>query len=173
MRVRGFVLITGAIALTGCSTEQRAANTAATNINAAAAAAQGDIDTYAANTMEVAVPAATPLPKAVPTPAPVERIAAATPSASVPAVDRQVPPESRVEAYPCPAQGMGTGQGVAQAVGQTRVTGRPDDAEFARPDRDAPAQRATASVWRKGDGQDLSAGREAGEQPANAGCAAN
>ena len=173
MRVRGFVLITGAIALTGCSTEQRAGNSGTTNINAAAAAAQGDIDTYAANSMEVAAPAATTVPKAAPADAPAERLAAKPAPAASPAaevlgnrqaalIDASDPPR------PCPTQN------IANVADQTRVSGRPDDAEFERGGRDAKVQRATVNVWQKGDGQALRTGRDAGEpQVASVGCTTN
>lgn len=169
--MRGFVLITGgAAALMGCSAERRSADTGTANINAAAVAAQGDIDTYAASTLQATPPASSPpSPKAAPVAPPVEKVErkpdpqpssepAVVPSR--PAVIRQVASGDATETYRC--------------GGQTRVSARADDSEFERPPRDAPAeQRPAGAVWQKGEGQDVRAGRDTLAGAVPAGCTAN
>lgn len=87
--VRCSVGIAGLLLLTGCGAEQRAGNVAAMDINAAAEAAKGDIDTYAADALQPAVPAVptvsqSPTTKlaAVPTPAAEEEATPETDDAS-------------------------------------------------------------------------------------------
>lgn len=75
----------GMALLAGCSAEQRAGNEPAADINAAAEAAQGDIDTYAANTLQ---PAPGPALKSEPAPSPTrETVAEAAPDSGQSAAD--------------------------------------------------------------------------------------
>lgn len=160
--MRGFVLITGVVALAGCSSEQRRNDSGATNINAAAVAAQGDIDTYAANTMQAAAP--TPEPKTAPVAPPVEKLAARSEPAPKPAPATAGNSQAAITPI---------GSEVVSCNGQTRVSVRADDAEFARPDRDAPAnQRAATGAWQPAAGPAVETDRDAGDQPTPVRCAA-
>lgn len=153
--------------LAGCSTERRPAESGATNINAAAVAAQDDIDTYAAGALQATPPAAAVKPTSAP--APVEKVAAnpnpaPSPEPAVattrPTPVREAATTERNESYRC--------------AGQTRVSTRADDSEFERAARDAPDdQRPGGGVWQKGNGQDVRADRDALDHTAPAGCTAN
>lgn len=54
------LIFAGFLALAGCGSERQAGNGTIADINAAAEAAQGDIDTYAANTLQSPTPVASP-----------------------------------------------------------------------------------------------------------------
>lgn len=150
--------------LAGCSSEQRGAESGAANINAAAVAAQGDIDTYAASTLQSAEPVATPLPKAAPAAPPAAKVAAPrTAPTAAPAVAKN----SQVAAVPI-------GTTAISCDGQTRVSARAEDADFVRADRDAPVeQRGSSGVWQPAAGPAVQTDRAAGEQPSSIRCATN
>ena len=58
--VRRSLIFAGFLALAGCGSERHGGNRTTADINAAAEAAQGDIDTYAANTLQSPTPVASP-----------------------------------------------------------------------------------------------------------------
>ena len=126
--MRVWWLIVGSVVLASCGSEQHADNKAAADIGAAAEAAQGDIDTYAANTLAAVGQVPSPTATALPPP---------------PTETRRERPEGRAE--PVAAVGnsvAGEVPSAAHCAGETRVSERSD-------------RQSGSAVWRRGDGTDL------------------
>lgn len=159
--MRGFFVISGAAMLCGCSAEHRTTSATA-DINAAAEAAQGDIDTYAANTLQASLPER-PAPTVTETTR--ARVATTEPSTE-PVPTAPSPSETQTVAL------TNATDPSFRCAGETRISVRAEG--DVKPGEDGAANsRAGAGVWTKGDGQDLRGDREASDRPATAGCTAN
>lgn len=143
-------MIFGGFLLAGCSVEERADSGSTADINAAAQAAQGDIDTYAANSLDAAPVG----PEAVTRRAPVALASRIAPADSAAPGNDSAPEIAAsgealaVAAYRCPGDLLVSVR-FDEAAGTATI--RADGRDLAALADQSPA----SGMWYKGDGYEL------------------